>query len=134
MARKGGYMGTTRKNPRSRQRTNNTGSEEAEQKTNPGAAESEDGFESLRVAADRQLGQNSDKIAAALGQKAADGDLNSAKFLVAVAGKKERKNTRKKRSGLSVAQKLALEPQWEEPPESNAEPDPRKPGDEGVKE
>jgi hypothetical protein len=84
--------------------------------------ENEDGFESLRSAADRELGKNSRKIAVALGEKAARGDLNSAKFLVAMVEKKAGKGARKKRHGPSAVERLLLEPAWEEPAESDETP------------
>jgi hypothetical protein len=112
-------MGTTKRKPKEEQAACSTEDEPRNQRAEAG----EDGFESLRAAADKQLGKHSGKIAEALGKKAADGDLNSAKFLVAVAEKKERKGARKKRRGLSVAERLALEPQWEEPAETDPRPD-----------
>jgi hypothetical protein len=88
-----------------------------------GTQATEDGIESLRTAADRQLGKRGSNIAEALGKKAAEGDLNSAKFLVSVAEKKGRKRAKTKRRDPSVEDQLALEPQWEEPPEAPSELD-----------
>lgn len=123
MAGNGGPMRTEDQDPKDE--NTNTLSDGAGREASGESEANEDGFESLRDAADRELGKNSNIIAAAFGQKAAKGDLNSAKFLVAVAvtDKKRPKRARKKRRGLSVADRLALEPQWEEPPETNSETD-----------
>ncbi|HUA93003.1 MAG TPA: hypothetical protein VL991_10565 [Terracidiphilus sp.] len=88
------------------------------------SAENEDGLESLRSAAHRQLGKNSNKIAETLGKRAAEGDLNSAKFLVAVVKENAGKASRKKRPGPSAVERLLLEPVWEEPLESDEKPEP----------
>jgi hypothetical protein len=76
----------------------------------------QDGMECLRSAAEEQLRQNAGNIARALGKKAAGGDLNSAKFLVAITKEKARGNRWRPRDGPTEAQRLAAEPQWEEPP------------------
>lgn len=135
MAGSGGQMSTRKREPRKqapREAANTQVKKRAKQASeHPGerpdteTEANEDGFESMRSAADRQLGQNSRQIAEAFGKKAADGDLNSAKFLVAVAvaEKKASKTTRKKRHGPTEAQRLALEPQWV-PPQTDAKPNP----------
>jgi hypothetical protein len=98
-------------------------SQQLSQEGSDGCGESGNGFESMRSAVERQLGQNSRQIAEAFGKKAAGGDLNSAKFLVAVAvaEKKTKKTMRKKRDGPTEAQRLALEPQWQDPSATDTE-------------
>ena len=57
-----------------------------------------------------------------LSRKAQDGDLDSVKLLDKIDNrKKPTQPTVKKRTGLTYAQKMELEPEWEGPPE----PDPR---------
>jgi hypothetical protein len=75
----------------------------------------EDGMECLRSAAEEQLRCLAGQIALALGKKAAGGDLNSAKFLLAVAKERTRKGPWLRRDGPSEAQRLAAEPRWVEP-------------------
>jgi hypothetical protein len=76
----------------------------------------EDGLECLRKAAEEQLRLHAPNIAAALGKKAAGGDLNSAKLLLAITKEKPRPVRWRPRDGPTEAQRLAAEPQWEEPP------------------
>ena len=73
------------------------------------------GAERLRCAADRRVGKNSEKLADLLTEKALAGDLAYAKALVGLADAK--KPERVKRRGLSLAQRLALEPPWQGEPE-----------------
>jgi hypothetical protein len=81
-----------------------------------------DGAEQLRQAADLRVGWNSEKIADVLTEKALAGDLASAKALVALAeAKKPSPEPVKKRCGPSMAEQLAAEPQWQEPPEGGEE-------------
>jgi hypothetical protein len=76
----------------------------------------EDGMECLRSAAEEQLRLYAANIAAALGKKALGGDLSSAKFLLAIVKEKPRPIRWRPRDGPTEAQRLAAEPQWEEPP------------------
>lgn len=72
-----------------------------------------DGAERLRLAADKRVGRNSEKLADLLTEKALAGDLASAKVLVGLAeGKKPQPEIKKKRRGPSLAEQLAAEPQW----------------------
>jgi hypothetical protein len=83
----------------------------------------EDGIDCLRIAAELQLRRYAGKIALALGKKAACGDLNSAKFLLAITKEKPRPGRSRRRDGPSEAQRLAAEPPWQEPPpDSSADP------------
>ena len=75
----------------------------------------EGGMECLRTAADEQLRRNASKIASALAEKAACGDLNATKFLFLVTKEKPRPARWRRRSGPSEAQRLAAEPEWQEP-------------------
>jgi hypothetical protein len=141
-------MSATKQEPREEQNTCNTASEktnedaseEASGETSKeagietGADEGEGGFESLRSAAENQLGKRGRKIAEAFGEKAQGGDLNSAKFLVSVAKDKAGKGAGKKRRRPSTAERLAHELPWEQPPVATPEPEPLKPGDENVSE
>lgn len=116
-------MGTTKRKPRDKKPLRNSRSETTNETASVEADTGKDGFESLRIAAEKQLGQLSDEIAEALGKKAAEGDLNSTKLLIAVAARKEGKGKRRKRPGPSVAEQLALEPPWEEPAETDGNSD-----------
>ncbi|MGA7340408.1 MAG: hypothetical protein WBE72_09375 [Terracidiphilus sp.] len=107
--------------PEQQQQTSKA-SENASEKADAGVAAAEDGMESFRSAAEMQLSIHGDKIAKLIGDKAALGDLNCAKLLVGVAKDKARKNTKKKKRGPSMAQRIAAEPPWEEPvPDPDAE-------------
>jgi hypothetical protein len=76
----------------------------------------EDGMECLRSAAEEQLRLHGGEIAAAQGKKAVGGNLNSAKFLIAILKEKARPIRWRPRDGPTEAQRLAAEPPWEEPP------------------
>lgn len=78
----------------------------------------ENGMECLRSAAEEQLRRNAAKIATALANKAASGDLNSAKFLFLVTKEKPRMSLSRRRTGPSEAERLAAEPPWQEPCET----------------
>lgn len=83
----------------------------------------EDGMECLRSAAEEQLRQNAGKIAKALAEKAACGDLNATKILFLVIKERPRSARWRRRTGPSEAQRLAAEPPWQEPPaEPSMEP------------
>jgi len=72
-----------------------------------------DGAELLHEAADRRVGQNSEKLADLLTQKALEGDLASTKTLVGYAERKKPKpEPVKKRRGPSMAERWAAEPEW----------------------
>jgi hypothetical protein len=72
-----------------------------------------DGVERLRQEADKQVGQNSEKLASLLTKKALAGDLASTKVLVGLAErKKPRPEPKKKWRGPSLAERLAAEPEW----------------------
>jgi len=69
-----------------------------------------------------RVGMNSEELADLLTRKALEGDLASAKVLVALAdGKKPRAEQAKKRRGPSLAERLAAQPEWREPPEEKVE-------------
>jgi hypothetical protein len=69
-----------------------------------------------------RVGWNSEKLADVLTSQALAGDLASAKVLVALAeGKKPGPEPVKKRCGPGLAERLAAEPQWREPPEKAEE-------------
>jgi VIT1/CCC1 family predicted Fe2+/Mn2+ transporter len=74
-----------------------------------------DGAERLRQAADKRVGWNSEELADLLTAKALKGDLASTRVLVTLAASKKPLPERvKKRHGLSLAQRLAAEPQWKD--------------------
>lgn len=76
---------------------------------------SKDGAELLHQAADRRVGQNSEKLADMLTEKALNGDLASTKALVGYAERKKPKpkpEPKKKQRGPSMAERLAEEPEW----------------------
>jgi len=74
-----------------------------------------DGMECLSNAVDSQLRSRGTEIAEKLGEKAASGDLNSAKLMLSVAKEKSARGRKKTRSGASEALRLAAEPEWKEP-------------------
>lgn len=74
-------MGTRKRQPKP-ETPADAASEPKIEPTGGEAADDEDPFEILRSAADRRPGKDRPKIAETLGKKAADGELNSAKFLV----------------------------------------------------
>jgi hypothetical protein len=76
----------------------------------------EDAMECLRCAVEEQLRLNAGKIAKALAEKAACGDLNAAKLFLVVIKEKPRPRRSRRRDGPSEAQRLAAEPPWQEPP------------------
>jgi hypothetical protein len=79
------------------------------------------GLERLRSAAEEQLRLHAGEIAVALGKKALSGDSNSAKFLLAISKEKPRPVRWRPRDGPTEAQRLAAEPQWEEPADSSGD-------------
>jgi hypothetical protein len=92
--------------------SNTTGT--TEQQASRRKTSSRDGVERLRQAADKQVGQNWEELAILMTAKALNGDLASAKALVALAaGKKPRPKRAQKRRGLTQAQQFAAEPPWQ---------------------
>jgi len=77
-----------------------------------------DGLERLRQGADRELGRNWTTLLAKVREKAETGDQGSIKLLVTLA---ERKKPRavpvKKARGISLAQRLDAQPEWQGEPE-----------------
>jgi hypothetical protein len=68
----------------------------------------------LQKAASRAVGRNSRKLTQMLLDKALAGNVESTKLLVALAEpKKTEEKPKKKRRGLTEAQRLALEPAWD---------------------
>lgn len=81
-------------------------------------ASRKDGAERLRQAADKRLNEISEQLADLLKRKALEGDLASAKTLIALAAaKKPIPEPVKKQSEPSYADKLSKEPQWKGEPE-----------------
>jgi hypothetical protein len=77
-----------------------------------------DGAERLRQAANKRLNEISEQLADLLKRKALEGDLASAKTLIALAAaKKPIPEPVKKQSEPSYADKLSKEPQWKGEPE-----------------
>ena len=74
----------------------------------------------MRQAADRRVGEKSEELANLLTEKALTGDLACTKALVDLADGKKPEPV-KKRRGLTVAERLAREPQWEGPSEGEEE-------------
>ncbi|MGD0345371.1 MAG: hypothetical protein ABSA85_01375 [Terracidiphilus sp.] len=77
------------------------------------------GLKRLERAADRRLGQASEKLADLLLEKAREGKVESARLLVTLAEHREKRKPpekkKKKRPGPSWAELLASEPEWKEP-------------------
>ena len=104
-------------------KTNSTTSSTTVDKTRKPArrrATRKSGAEKLRQEADRRVGKNSVELADLLTQKALTGDLAYTKALVDLADGKKPEPV-KKRRGLTVAERLAREPQWEGPSEGEEE-------------
>jgi len=81
-------------------------------------ASRKDGAERLRQAADKRLNEISEQLADLLKRKALEGDLASAKTLIALAAaKKPIPEPVKKEDEPSYADKLAKEPKWVGEPE-----------------
>jgi len=81
-------------------------------------ASRKDGAERLRQAADKRLNEISEQLADLLKRKALEGDLASAKTLIALAAaKKPIPEPVKKQSEPSYADKLSKEPKWVGEPE-----------------
>jgi hypothetical protein len=79
-----------------------------------------DAMEYLRSAVEEQLLRNADKIATALAERAARGDLNAAKICLLLIKEKPRPGRWRRRDAPSEAQRLADGPQWQDPvPESD---------------
>ena len=71
-----------------------------------------DGVERLRRAADRRVGRDSEKLAELLSEKALQGDLASAKVLVALADGKKPAPAKQESAFKSLIANLAAEPDW----------------------
>jgi len=81
--------------------------------------------------ADKQLGKNGRLIIDGLIQKAKKGDSPSIRQLVALAKSRTLKDACLTPGGKTLAQMLAEEPEWPEPPEG-AETDKKQPGAGGI--
>jgi hypothetical protein len=68
--------------------------------------------ERLRRAADRRVGRDSEKLAELLSEKALQGDLASAKVLVALADGKKPAPAKQESAFKSLIANLAAEPDW----------------------
>jgi hypothetical protein len=87
-----------------------------------GSAARKDGAEQLRQAADRRVSRISEKLADLLEGKALEGDLASTKVLFGLAERKKPIPAPvKRRRGLSPAQRLGAEPQWQGEEEEDRE-------------
>jgi hypothetical protein len=80
-------------------------------KARGGGTARKSGAERLRRAADNEVGRKSDELAEALMNSALKGDVASTKVLVALADGV--KPDPVKRRGLSLAQQLGMEREWE---------------------
>jgi hypothetical protein len=82
-----------------------------------------DAMEYLRSAVEEQLLRNADKIATALAERAARGDLNAAKICLLLIKEKPRPGRWRRRDAPSEAQRLADGPQWQDPvPDPDQDP------------
>jgi hypothetical protein len=76
------------------------------------------GVRILREEAGKAVGKNSKKLAESLLVGALKGNLNSTKLLLSLAElQSDPEVTDKNLHGLSLAQSLAAEPEWKEPPD-----------------
>jgi hypothetical protein len=109
---------------KARKKTGSTTKNETRKRASRGKTARRDGAERLRQAADRQVGRNSKKLADLLTEKALKGDLASTRVLVGLAERKKPKaEPAKKRRGPGLAERLAVEPEWQKPPERKQETD-----------
>jgi hypothetical protein len=83
------------------------------------------GVKKLRIAADKAIGLNSEKITASLMKQTLKGNVNSVKLLLSLAEPQPAQEKAGKRRGRrSAASELAGEPEWPgEPTEAGAEKD-----------
>lgn len=92
-----------------RRKTKNTG-EPKSRALQPG----ETAPEQSRLRTLRRTGVDQKVLAAQLSQRALAGNMESARLLVSLAGRgKQAAPAAKKRSGLTLAQRLALNPPWQ---------------------
>jgi hypothetical protein len=114
LAGNGGRMAVPQKKARKERAGSKTGSMTASGKRDHARSSCRDGAERLRQAADKRVFRNSEKLADLLTAKALEGDLASAKVLVALAGsKKPIEESVKKWNGPSLAQQLAADAPWQ---------------------
>jgi hypothetical protein len=79
-----------------------------------------DGGEKLRSAIDTEVGKRSTQIATALVNKTCAGNMSVARLLAEITGAKNpRTKPPKKRCGPTLAEELAMEPQWQGPEEGD---------------
>jgi len=76
-----------------------------------------DGAEELRQAVNRHVNEKAERIASALADKALTGNAAAAKAMVELAEGRKPEPEKEKKRGLTLAQRLAMEPQWDGPPE-----------------
>ncbi|MGD0730850.1 MAG: hypothetical protein ABR956_06275 [Terracidiphilus sp.] len=82
-----------------------------------GELKTADSGERLRKAVEMEVSRRCRRIAKALVDKAAKGDMTGAKLLVELTGARTpREKPPKKRTGLTVAQQLAMDDPWKGPP------------------
>jgi hypothetical protein len=94
--------------------TGGTGSQTREE-ADKEKGENEESTEGLQRAAAALVRLNSEELSKVLLKKAREGSLGSLKLLVTLAErKKPREKPVKKPRGLTLAQQLAMEPEWEE--------------------
>jgi hypothetical protein len=95
-------------------KTGRTSKHKAVKRASRGSAARKDGAEQLRQAADKRVSRISEKLADLLEGKALEGDLASTKVLFGLAEHKQPIPAPvKRRRGLSPAERLAAEPQWQ---------------------
>lgn len=90
--------------------------DEADEATDE-APENSSGLAWLCSLADRVLRRIARKIVRALSSKAREGDANAIKLLMAIAKNKPPEEASTTPGGKTLAQMLAEEPEWPEPPE-----------------
>jgi hypothetical protein len=77
-----------------------------------------DGAEMLKLAADKALVEITDVVVSKLREAAEKGDVVCVKTLMSFSErKKPREKPKKRQRGLTLAQQLAAEPEWEGPPD-----------------
>jgi len=117
LAGNGGMMAATKQTLRTEnasKTTSRTTKDKVVQRARRRSKSRKDGAEQMRRAADRRVGRISEQLADLLEGKALKGDLASAKVLFGLAERKKPiPEPVKKRRGLSPAERLAAQPQWQ---------------------
>jgi hypothetical protein len=105
-----------------RKTTSSTTKSKKRKRTSGSKAASKDGVELLRQAMNVRLVRDSETLAEAISEKARKGDLAYTKAMVGFAADRQPlPEPVKKRRGMTLAQRLAMEPPWQGKEEEEGE-------------